>query len=110
MSVVIKPSKPFSNGTEYEVFLSNFCHRCKHGIVSEEGFAEYPENGGCKIWDAMENARFDTSLFPCNDVVQLERNGEVKHWNVCKCFETDNTAVMERYKSLFEDTQPPKGE
>ena len=110
MSIVLKPSKPFSNGTEYEVFMYNFCHRCKHGIINEEGFAEYPEKGGCKIWDAMENARFDTSLFPCNDVVQLERNGEVERWNVCKHFETDNTAVMGSYKSLFEDTELPKGE
>lgn len=105
MSIAIKPSKPFSNGTEYEVFLCNFCHRCKHGIISEEGYAEYPENGGCKIWDALENARFDLNVFPCEDVLQIEKDGHIPIWHACKSFETDDESVMTAYKKLFEDTE-----
>ena len=101
--LTIKPSKPFSNGMSYEFFLESFCYRCKHGKINDDGFAEYPEKGGCKIWDAMENARFDTSLFPCDDVVQTERNGKVEHWNICKCFETDDAELTESYKAFFED-------
>ena len=51
--IKIKPSKPFSNGTSYEFFVENFCYRCKHGKINENGFAEYPEKGGCKVWDSM---------------------------------------------------------
>lgn len=29
MSIVMKPSKPFSSGTEYEIFMDSFCSRCK---------------------------------------------------------------------------------
>lgn len=103
MSVTIKPSHPFSNGTSYEFFLESFCYRCKHGKINENGFAEYPEKGGCKIWDAMENARFDVSLFPCDDVVQIEKDGEVEYWNICKQFETDDTELMESYSNLFKE-------
>ena len=73
MSVEIKPSSCFSNGMSYEFFLDSFCYRCKKGKINSDGYAEYPENGGCKIWDAMENARFDRELYPRNDVVQIEK-------------------------------------
>lgn len=53
------PSKPFSNGTEYEVFKYNFCEDCKKHKIREDGFPALPEDGGCPIEDAMENARFD---------------------------------------------------
>ena len=104
LSMEIKPSKPFSNGTEYEVFVSNFCHRCKHGIISEEGYAEYPENGGCKIWDALENARFDLKVFPCEDVVQIVKNGYA-YWHVCRFFKTDDEHLMIAYRKMFGDTE-----
>ena len=110
MSVVIKPSKPFSNCTEYEIFLCNFCYRCKHGIIGEEGYAEFPENGGCKIWDALENARFDLDVFPCDDVVQITKDGYFPIWHACKSFESDDETIMREYKKMFEDTEPPKGE
>lgn len=55
MCVIITPSEPFSSGTEYEIFESSFCDRCKHGKRNPEtGFPEYVENGGCVVWDAME--------------------------------------------------------
>ena len=103
MSIKIKPSSPFSNGTEYEIFLDNFCYRCKHGKINENGFAEYPEKGGCKIWDAMENARFDLSLFPGDDIVQLEKDGYYPIWHVCKSFESDDAQITEQYRKLFEE-------
>ena len=53
-----EPSTPFSSGTEYENFIYYFCERCKKGKRDEDGFPESPEEGGCPIWDAMENARF----------------------------------------------------
>lgn len=99
----IKPSSPFSNGTDYEIFLDNFCYRCKHGKINENGFAEYPEKDGCKIWDAMENARFDLSLFPCDDIVQLEKDGYYPIWHVCKLFESDDAQITEQYRKLFEE-------
>ena len=102
MQKTIEPSSPFPNGMSYEYFLEFFCYRCKKGKVNPNGFAEYPENGGCTIWDAMENARFEQSLFPCNDVVRIRENGEVKYWNVCKAFETDDADLMMKFNKLFE--------
>lgn len=52
-----EPSTSFSSGTEYENFIYCFCERCKKGKLNEDGFPEFPEEGGCPIWDAMENAR-----------------------------------------------------
>ena len=97
-----KPSKPFSNGTEYECFLESFCYRCKKGILSDEGWAELPDKGGCPIWDNMENARLVQGVFPSNDVVSIYENGKIKYFNVCKCFESDNADLMEAYKKIFE--------
>lgn len=97
----IKPSKPFSSGTEFEVFLENFCYRCKKHKVREDGFCAYVDQGGCNIENAMEDARFDISLFPRNDIVMLEENGEVLRWNICTKFESDDFDLMEKYRSLF---------
>lgn len=101
--IELKPSKPFPNGMSYEYFLECFCLRCKHGKLREDGFPEFPEDGGCKIWDALENARFDLSLFPCNDVVQIERDGEAVMLSICKHFVSDDARIMEAYKALFEE-------
>lgn len=41
-------AKPFSNGTEYEIFRHNYCeNECIHHIDREDGFPELLENGGC---------------------------------------------------------------
>lgn len=101
MSATITNSKPFSSGTEYEVFVSSFCDRCKHGKRNQEnGFPEYVENGGCVVWDAMECARLDTSAFPSDDVVRIQ-NGDETYFHVCKYFESDNQKLMESYNALF---------
>lgn len=82
----IKPSKPFSNGTEYENFMYYFCYRCKKGVINNDGFPEYPENGGCAIWDAMENARFDIAQWPANKIVEGEK-GSYRYWHLCTEFD-----------------------
>ena len=81
-------SKPFSNGTEYEIFLDNYCHRCQHYIVRADGFPEFPDKGGCPILDAMENARFDRSLFPSKDIVEVRHlDGKIITWHRCTKYE-----------------------
>jgi hypothetical protein len=99
-----EPSTPFSNGTEYENFMYYFCDRCDKGIRRDDLFPEFPENGGCPTWDALENARFDLDLFPSNDVVRLlDKDGNVRCWNICKHFTTNDESVMEAYRKLFEE-------
>lgn len=99
----IKPSTPFSSGTEYENFLYYFCKRCSKGKLREDGFPEFPENGGCPIWDAMENARFGEP-FPSEKIVRIvDENGGIRVWNCCMDFQTNDTNLMTAYKSLFEE-------
>ena len=43
----------FSNGTEYEWFIENNCDSCKRF-----------RNWQCSIIHALENSRFDETLFP----------------------------------------------
>jgi hypothetical protein len=62
-----KPSRPFSNGTEYEIFLSTFCDRCRRFRLGGDGF---PARSSCKIEKAMHNARFDLAPWPGNDIVE----------------------------------------
>ena len=101
MPRIMKPSTPFSNGTEYEMFIDNFCARCDKGKLREDGFPEFPENGGCSTWDAMENARFDESIFPSNDIVQLCENGKVCCFHACRHFETNTLTLMQSYNKLM---------
>ena len=67
MSAENKPSRPFSNGTEYEVFLSCFCDRCRRFRLEGGGV---PARSSCKTEKAMCNARFDITLWPKNDIVE----------------------------------------
>ena len=63
-------SKPFSSGTEYEVFLYNWCERCTHYKLRDDGFPEFPENGGCPVLDTMEYARLDINVFPRKEIIE----------------------------------------
>ena len=99
----IEPAAPFSNGMSYEFFCENFCYRCKKGKWNDNGFPEYVENGGCPIWDACENARFDASLFPKEIVKVIEDNGKVRFWDICSKFESDDPELMAKYRRLFEE-------
>ena len=80
-------SKPFSNGTEYEIFLDNYCNKCERGKLREDGFPEFPDKGGCPIWDKMENARLNIEEFPANDILEVkDRGGNVLSWHHCCSF------------------------
>lgn len=82
-----KKSSPFSNGTEYEFFKECWCEKCKHYKVRDDGFPEFPENGGCRILDCMEYARFDEKLWPNKKIVEEWEYGKVKRWHKCLDFE-----------------------
>lgn len=84
----IEESKPFSSGTEYEVFLYNWCERCVHYKLREDdGFPEFPENGGCPVLDAMERARFDLNVFPCKEIIEeQDDNGNIVYYHKCRRF------------------------
>lgn len=98
------PSKPFSNGTEYEIFKYNFCERCQnHKVREEDGFPAFPEDGGCAIEDAMENARFDRMLFPSENVRELmdTSDGTVIAWHYCNRFFCTDEKAQEAYFDLM---------
>ena len=101
--MTIKPSTPFSSGTEYEYFLYHFCQRCSKGKFRDDGFPEFPENDGCPILDAMEYARFGEPFPSEKDVRLVDENGKIKVWNCCVEFQTNDANLMAAYKSLFMD-------
>lgn len=79
-----RESKPFSSGTEYEVFLYNWCEKCKHYKLRDDGFPEFPEQGGCPVLDAM----FNSEEFPKKDIVEeLYDDRDVVSRRICKRFE-----------------------
>ena len=83
-----KPSEPFSNGTEYMMFVEYFCERCKAGKFTADGFPEIPKNGGCLILDKIMEACFDIEQFPSNDILEIRNeNGEIISWHQCRKFE-----------------------
>lgn len=102
--IEILPSSPFSNGIEYEIFLDNFCYRCKKHKTSDDGFCAFVADGGCPIENAMEDARFGYD-FPSEDIVKIVEDGNIRHWHVCKSFETDDADLMKAFQALF-DTHP----
>ena len=81
-------SKPFSSGTEYEVFLYNWCKQCTHyKLRDDDGFPEFPENGGCPVLDAMERARFDLNVFPRNEIIEeRDENWNIVYYHKCTRF------------------------
>lgn len=83
-----RKSMPFSSGTEYEIFKDNWCYKCKHYKEREDdGFPEFPENGGCRILDYMENARFDIRYWPNKKIVEeRDEDGNVLYWHKCISF------------------------
>ena len=96
-------SKPFSSGTEYEIFKYNFCERCRKHKESENGFPAFPEDGGCQIEDAMENARFDISLFPSESIRKLTsaNDSSVLAWHYCIEFHAFYKDVQNSYLNLM---------
>lgn len=98
-----KPSRPFSNGTEYEVFKYNFCERCRKHKLRDDGFPAFTEDGGCPIEDAMENARFDISLFPSEYIRKLTSadDNTVIAWHYCNKFDAFDEETQFKYFDLM---------
>ena len=97
-----KPSKPFSNGTEYEIFQYNFCERCRNFVLRDDGFPAFPERGGCPILDAMENARYNIELFPSEQIRELrDKEDHIIAWHYCIRFSNADNDIMEKYFSLM---------
>ena len=97
------PSKPFSSGTEYEVFKYNFCEDCRKHVVREDGLPAFVEDGGCPIEDAMENARFDITKFPHDDIRELRdaKDDSVIAWHCCNRFDCTDSNRQEKYLNMM---------
>ena len=97
------PAKPFSNGTEYEIFKHNFCEDCRKHVVREDGFPAFPEDGGCPIEDAMENSRFDISQFPSEYIRELTdaNDGSIICWHYCSKFECMDNDRQNKYLNMI---------
>ena len=98
-------SMPFSNGTEYEMFLYNYCERCRNNKLRDDGFAEFPDKGGCPILDAIENARFDVRYFP-NEWIRELRDATDHHviaWHYCIRFSNKSWKIMQPYFTMMKD-------
>ncbi len=92
------PSKPFSNGTEYEFFQYNFCERCRNMVLRDDGFPAFPERGGCPILDATENARYNIELFPNEQIRELrDKEDRIIAWHYCTKFSNADNDIMEKY-------------
>lgn len=78
-----KPSKPFSNGTEYEVFNELRCCNCKHYVDWEKGKP-------CPIEDAISKAYIDPKFFPKKEIVdEYDDNGKCVDKYICLKFEKE---------------------
>lgn len=106
------PSKLFSSGTEYEVFKYNFCEDCVHHKLREDSFLAFPEDGGCPIEDAMENARFDISQFPSEDIRELRdaNDDSVIAWHCCSNFESRNAERQNKYLNMLKRAKERESE
>ena len=104
------PSKPFSSGTEYEVFKYNFCEDCIKHKLREDGFPAFPEDGGCPIEDAMENARFDISQFPSKNIRELRdsKDNSVITWHCCNEFDCIDNKWQEQYLNMMKRARSVK--
>lgn len=102
--IELKPSIPFSNGTEYEVFLSTFCERCNKHKINERGYCAFVNEGGCTIENALEDARFGEP-FPSEDIVIVYEDGKIICWNACTKFESDDKELMKKYKVLMGEAE-----
>lgn len=78
-----KIAKPFSSGTEYEVFRYNYCdNECEHHKERKDGFPEFTENGGCPIESRIEDARLGIEEFP-NVLLEVWDDGNCVNWHYC---------------------------
>lgn len=75
MAELVECKHMFSNGTEYQWFLENFCDRCTRF-----------RNGYCRTFRMCEKARFDEKYFPYSDLMEYK---ECYAGKVCKRFTQD---------------------
>ena len=100
---MIKDSRAFSNGTEYEWFCEQYCDRCKHYKERDDGFPAFVEDGGCPIRDKVEYARLGEP-FPSDCFADLfEPNGNAIAFNVCRHFWANNDEEQFAYFRMFKD-------
>jgi hypothetical protein len=94
-----EPSTPFSNGTELEFFLENFCERCEKCTTD----AWNPAPSDCKICNALHDARWDITKWPKDYIVKVYEDGErfPTFWHICKEFNSEDIDLMNRYHALF---------
>ena len=111
------PAKQFSNGTEYEIFLYNYCENCRAYKVRDDGFPEFPEFGGCPILDKMENARFHVEEFPSENIRELRHadTDEIIRWHECNRFDPEdanlaNDAFTRMSKAVIHGFKKQEGE
>ena len=91
-----KPSKPFSNGSEYEYFYGAFCERCKKAPLESNGIG-----GDCKLENALAIGSTDNWPAEAVDIVQISG-----HSHVCINYESDDAELMNQYRALFGNEQP----
>lgn len=80
-----KIASKFSTGTEYEVFLDNYCYaNCKYH--REDVWTV--EDGNCPIEYGLEAGRWNTKDYPNNVLLEaLNDDDEVLSWYVCPFYE-----------------------
>ena len=76
-----KIATKFSNGTEYEVFLDNYCYNnCIY--YKEDGSTM--EDGNCPIEYGLDVGRWDDKDYPSNVLLEVWTDGgEVMSWHMC---------------------------
>lgn len=83
-----KPSKPFSNGSEYQFFTGAFCERCILG-------GESPE---CRIESALAAAMFTGEWPDDGSICEVGRYGHVR-----MRFRAEDQDVQAMYDDLFKE-------
>lgn len=84
MPETIPCTRMFSNGTEYEWFIETQCANCKRF-----------RKGRCRVYNACEDARFDSSRFPYDDLLDYAEGYAGK---LCRHF-TDQPIQRTRHET-----------
>lgn len=64
----------FSNGTEYHVFMSDYCFKCSKYKSDKEGI---PYTNSCKIEKKISEAMFNPDAFPKGSVYYVKDKGYI---------------------------------
>jgi len=80
----------FSNGTDYECFVFEFCENCTRF-----------RNERCRIFNRLELARFDENVFPYNELAQYSQTGKI----ICKSFTTEKPVKKWHRKQVDGQTE-----